>query len=208
MRRVLLLVPMVAVLAGCPVDFQGWAGMKQQPKALPYRESPFFADERAMRQPPPGTVPRSRRGQNRLFLTGRLEQPDAGYMDGGSPDAGYTDEIPLTLTREVVEGGGQSYDIYCATCHGVLGDGASQVARNMGLREPPSLLTLPTYPDGYYFVVISEGYGLMPGYAEKLTPEQRWAVVAYVRALQASQRARLEDVPPEARPLLMKEGTP
>jgi mono/diheme cytochrome c family protein len=178
--------------------------MKRQPKALPYRENQFFADDRAMRQPPPGTVPRSRRGQNRLFLTGRTAPPDAGT----AVDAGYTDVIPLTLTREVVQGGEQSFEIYCATCHGVLGDGASQVARNMGLREPPSLLDLPPYPNGYYYVVISEGYGLMPSYAEKLTPGQRWAVVAYVRALQASQRARLEDVPPEARPLLMKEGTP
>ncbi|WNG41611.1 cytochrome c [Archangium violaceum] len=202
MRRLLLGVPMVAVLTGCPVDFQGWAGMKQQPKALPYRESGFFEDERAMRQPPPGTVPRSRRGQSRLFLTGRE------VADAGSPDAGYLDEIPLTLTRETVERGGKSYEIYCATCHGILGDGASQVARNMGLREPPSLLDLPPYPDGYYFAVISEGYGLMPAYSEKLSPEQRWAVVAYVRALQASQRASLEDVPPEARPLLLKGGTP
>ncbi len=202
MNRLLLLVPMAVVLAGCPVDWQGWAGMKQQPKALPYRESSFFADERAMRQPPPGTVPRDRRGKSRLFLTGR----DAS--DGGSPDGGYIDAIPLTLTREVVESGQKSYDIYCATCHGVLGDGASQVARNMGLRVPPSLLELPEYPNGYYFVVISEGYGLMPAYSEKLSPEQRWAVVAYVRALQRSQRARLEDVPPEARPLLLKEGTP
>ncbi|PTL76563.1 cytochrome c [Vitiosangium sp. GDMCC 1.1324] len=207
MRRALLL-PLVAVLAGCDVDFQGWAGMKQQAKALPYRENQFFADDRAMRQPPPGTVQRSRRGQNRLFLTGRLALPDAGIPDAGMPDAGYTDEIPLTLTREVVEGGEKSFEIYCATCHGVLGDGQSHVAHKMGLREPPSLLDLPPYPNGYYYVVISEGYGLMPSYAEKLTPEQRWALVAYVRALQASQRSRLEDVPPEARPLLMKEGTP
>jgi mono/diheme cytochrome c family protein len=78
----------------------------------------------------------------------------------------------------------------------------------MGLRTPPSLLDLPPYPDGHYYEVISEGYGLMPSYAEKLTPEQRWAVVAYVRALQASQRARLEDVPPESLQLLQKEGTP
>jgi mono/diheme cytochrome c family protein len=116
--------------------------------------------------------------------------------------------IPLTLTRELVERGQESFDIYCATCHGVLGDGVSQVARNMGLREPPSLVDLPAYPDGYYFDVISQGYGLMPPYAEKLTPEQRWAVVAYVRALQESQRAGLEDVPPEARSQLLKEGTP
>ena len=78
----------------------------------------------------------------------------------------------------------------------------------MGLREPPSLVDLPPYPDGYYYDVISVGYGLMPAYAEKLTPEQRWAVVAYVRALQESQRARLEDVPPETLQQLQKEGPP
>ncbi|WNG62344.1 cytochrome c [Archangium gephyra] len=195
--RHLLLVPMAWLLAGCPVDFQGWGGMKQQPKALPYRESTFFADERAMRQPPAGTVPRDRRGKDRFFLTGK-----------DTPDGGYVESIPLTLTREGVESGGKSFDIYCATCHGVLGDGVSQVARNMGLREPPSLVDLPEYPDGYYYDVITQGYGLMPSYADKLTPEQRWAVVAYVRALQESQRAALEDVPPEARPRLYREGAP
>jgi cytochrome c553 len=197
MSRSLRLVPMALLLAGCPGDVEGWAGMKRQPKALPYRESAFFADDRVMRQPPPGTVPTSRRGKTRLFLTGR-----------DAPDGGFTEGIPLTLTRETVERGQQRYEVYCATCHGVLGDGASQVGRNMGLREPPSLLDLPPYPDGYYYAVTSEGFGLMPGYAEKLSPEDRWAVVAYVRALQRSQRARLEDVPPEARPLLLKEGAP
>lgn len=198
MRRPLLLLPLALVLGGCDVDWQGWAGMKQQPKALPYRENHFFADDRAMRQPPPGTVPRARRGQEHLFLMGK---------DG--PDGGYVDAIPLPLTREVLESGQHAFDIYCAACHGLLGDGTSQVARNMGLRPPPSLLELPPYPDGHYYEVVSEGYGLMPAYAEKLSPEQRWAVVAYVRALQASQRARLEDVPPEARPMMnLREGTP
>jgi Cytochrome C oxidase, cbb3-type, subunit III len=192
-----LLVTVTLVLSGCSVDWQGWAGMKQQPKALPYRESEFFADERAMRQPPPGTVSRDRRGKDRFFLLGK---------DG--PDGGFVENNPLTLTREVVESGAESFEVYCAVCHGVLGDGRAQVARNMGLRQPPSLVDLPPHPDGYYYEVISRGYGLMPGYEEKLTPEQRWAVVAYVRALQGSQRARLEDVPPEARPLLLKEGTP
>jgi cytochrome c len=171
--------------------------MRQQPKALPYRENEFFSDDRVMRQPPPGTVPTSRRGQTRRFLTGR-----------DAPDGGFLGDIPLTLTRETVERGQQRYEVYCATCHGVLGNGVSQVGRNMGLREPPSLLDLPAYPDGYYYVVISEGFGLMPAYAEKLSPEDRWAVVAYVRALQRSQRASLEDVPPESRPLLDKEGAP
>lgn len=197
MRRPVLAVPLVLGLVGCSVDFQGWAGMKNQPKAVAYRESAFFADGRAMRSPPPDTVPRDRRGQTRRFVTGR-EAPDAGYLG----------EIPLTLTREVVEEGQKSFDIYCATCHGVRGDGVSQVARNMGLRAPPSLLTLPPREDGYFFTVISEGFGLMGGYAEKLSPEQRWAVVAYVRALQASQRVPLTDVPPEVQARLRGEATP
>ncbi|WNG21673.1 c-type cytochrome [Cystobacter fuscus] len=197
MRRALGGLLLAGVLGGCSVDFQGWAGMKDQPKGLPFRENAFFADGRTMREPPPDTVPRSRRGVSRRFLTGRE-----------APDAGYVEEIPLALTREFVEGGQGSYEIYCAACHGVLGDGVSQVARNMGLREPPSLVDLPEYADGYVYAVISEGYGLMPGYAEKLTPVQRWAVVAYMRALRESQRARLGDVPPEARERLLQEGAP
>jgi mono/diheme cytochrome c family protein len=197
MRRVPGWLPMALVLGGCSVDFQGWAGMKDQPKGLPFRENAFFADGRTMRSPPRDTVPRTRRGQTRRFLTGRE-----------APDAGYVEEFPLALTRELVESGQGSYDIYCAACHGVLGDGVSQVARDMGLREPPSLVDLPESADGYLYAVISEGYGLMPAYAEKLTPEQRWAVVAYMRALRESQRARLEDVPPEARTRLLQEGTP
>lgn len=196
MSRLLLLAPL-ALLAGCPGNADGWGGMRRQPKALAYRETPVFEDERVMRQPPPGTVPRSRRGKSLLFMTGKE-----------APDGGFAGEIPLTLTREVFERGQHAYEIYCATCHGILGDGVSQVGRNMALRPPPSLLDLSPQPEGYYYAVISEGFGLMPGYAEKLSPEERWAVVAYVRALQSSQRARLEDVPPEARPLLLKEGAP
>lgn len=193
MRRLLLVLPLAAALLGCPSDMQGWPGMRRQPKSQPFRESPFFADGRSMREPPEGTVPRSRRGVSRLFLMGE-ERPDAGY-----PDAGYVRDNPLTLTQEAVLNGQKHFEIYCATCHGIQGDGQSQVARNMGLREPPSLLTLPTYPDGYLYVVISQGYGLMPAYAEKLSPEERWEVVAYVRALQASQRVRVTDLPPELR---------
>jgi cytochrome c553 len=176
MRRAWLLLGVLAT--GCAVDFQGWAGMKEQPKALPYRENAFFEDARAMRVPPPGTVSRDRRRQGN----------------------------PRVLTREAVEAGGKSFDIYCAACHGLRGDGVSPVARNLGVRAPPSLLELPVYPDSHYYTVITEGFGVMPGYAEKLSVQQRWAVVAYVRALQASQRVPLAEVSPEAREQL--EGTP
>jgi len=195
MRHFLGVLAVAGPLTGCSVDFQGWAGMKDQPKAMAYRESGVFEDERAMRVPPPGTVPREYMGRSRRVRTGG---------DTVETSAG----IPVALTREFVEEGHRSFDIYCATCHGVRGDGASPVARKMGLRAPPSLLELPAYADGHYFNVVGQGFGLMPGYAEKLTPEQRWAVVAYVRALQASQRVRLEDVPPEVRERLLQEKAP
>src|SRR6218665_1068153 len=148
-----------------------------------------------MRVPPPGTVPREYMGRSRRVRTGG---------DTVETSAG----IPVALTREFVEEGHRSFDIYCATCHGVRGDGASPVARKMGLRAPPSLLELPAYADGHYFNVVGQGFGLMPGYAEKLTPDQRWAVVAYGRANPASQRGRLEDVPPEVRERLLQEKAP
>jgi hypothetical protein len=203
MRRPLPLALLV-LLAGCDE-------MGRQPKALPYQSNSFFEDNRVMRQPPPGTVSRDRRGKSSRMLTG-LQQP--GQLDGGYleeiPLELTLGEIPLELTRGFVERGQHAFQIYCATCHGLLGDGESQVARNMALRPPPSLHTLPEYPDGYSYFVISEGFGLMPGYKDKLAAEERWAVVAYVRALRRSQRARLEDVPPELRPLLLATdgGTP
>lgn len=184
MRRWRLLLPLL--LAGC-----AFPEMEEQPKYLPYRRNTFFDDNRAMLAPPPGTVPRDLRGRSRVLRTGRLA--------GGE----YARDFPLPLTVDMVGRGQHAFEIYCATCHGVLGDGDSFVARNMALRPPPSLLDRDE-PPGYFYSVVSEGFGIMPGYKDKLEPEARWAVVAYLRALQRSQRASLEDVPPEVRPLLQE----
>ncbi|MFY0582391.1 hypothetical protein ACN28S_56230 [Cystobacter fuscus] len=137
MRRGLGGLLLAGVLGGCSVDFQGWAGMKDQPKGLPFRENAFFADGRTMRQPPPDTVPRSRRGISRRFLTGRE-----------APDAGYVEEIPLALTREFVEGGRGSFEIYCATCHGVLGDGVSRWRATWGCASRPRWWIFPSTRTG------------------------------------------------------------
>jgi mono/diheme cytochrome c family protein len=88
----------------------------------------------------------------------------------------------------------------------VLGDGQGPVARNMSIRPPPSLLQNRERPDGFFFAAITEGYGYMPSYRPWLGDEERWAVVAYVRALQLSQGARIEQVPPDVRARLEKEN--
>jgi mono/diheme cytochrome c family protein len=167
--------------------------MLQQPKVKPYRKSEFHPDQVAMRHPPAGSVMASH-ASDPLVGTGRAAD--------GTPVA----RVPVPLSRPMLETGRKRYDVFCAVCHGVLGNGQTPVARNMSLRPPPSLLDNPGRPDGFYFTAITEGYGYMPSYAPWLSEEERWAVVAYVRALQLAQRARLEQAPPEVRARLEKES--
>ena len=96
----------------------------------------------------------------------------------------------------------------CATCHGLAGDGQSMVAVNMALMPPPSFQSekLRAQPDGYFYEVISHGYGVMPPFGWRMTPTERWAVVAYVRALQYSQAVPLAEAPSEVRARLLREG--
>jgi mono/diheme cytochrome c family protein len=166
--------------------------MMSQEKVKTYRESDIFADGISMRPPPAGTVPRER-------------VIDPAIETGRNPDETPVARIPVQLTRELLETGRKRFEITCAACHGLVGDGKSLVARNMSLRKPPSLHDYASRPDGYLFQVISEGFGLMPSYAGELEVEERWAVVAYVRALQISQRTRLAQVPPDVRARLEKE---
>ena len=179
---VLLAVASVAVLAGCPA----WDPMQRQAKYKAYQSSEFHPDGLAMRAPPAGTVPFGSVG-------------DPALQRGIGPDGRPLPLAPLPLTPQLLATGRKKYDIHCAVCHGLVGDGQSQVALNMALRKPPSLHLYRDVPDGYLFQVVSQGFGLMPSYAADLTPEERWGVVGYVRALQLSQRAGLEQVPADER---------
>jgi mono/diheme cytochrome c family protein len=143
--------------------------MQRQPKLMPYGTSDLFADGRSMRTPPPGTIPRER------------------DLAEAQPE----------VTPALLALGRARFDVVCAACHGIAGDGDSVVAGKMELRRPPSLheprirdLDAPAI-----YRVISEGYGLMPRLSTHLAPRERWAVVAYVRALQLSQRLPLADAP-------------
>jgi hypothetical protein len=158
--------------------------MLVQPYYKAFRSNPFFADDRAMRPPPGGTVPRE----------AVLGPPE--LVAGGVGDS-YVTTFPVPVTMELLEVGRRSFDITCAACHGIMGDGASVVASKMQLRPPPSFHQpeFRAYPPGRIYRIINEGYGLMPSYAPQLTLQERWAVVAYVKALQLSQWAVVADLP-------------
>jgi hypothetical protein len=169
----------------------------RQPRANRYKESKFFANGLSMHAPPEGTVPRERITLNAPLTTGR--DPDGPPQTNGEPLPRYVVTIPVPMTRKLLETGRKRYDITCGTCHGPVGDGESLVARQMSLRPPPSLHRYVDRPAGYIYEVITKGFGMMASYAAELTVEERWAVVAYVRALQLSQSMPASELSPEDR---------
>lgn len=187
-RRLAALLPLLALTA-CP----RFDPMQRQQKYKAYEPSDYYPDGSAMRQPPPGTV------QYGSVLPASLAL-------GVGPDGKPLAQMPVEPSADLLARGRERFDVYCAVCHGVLGDGQSQVALNMSLRRPPSLHQFRELPDGYLYQVVTRGFGLMPSYANQLPIRDRWAVVAYVRALQLSQHATLEDVPPAERDRLQKEA--
>lgn len=122
-------------------------------------------------------------------------------LTGLAADGQEIATIPLPVRLSTLTSGRQKFERLCATCHGFSGDGTSQVAENMALRRPPSLheSRIARAPDGHLFRVITSGYGLMPSYAYALDAQARWAVVAYVRVLQRSQRVLLSELSEDER---------
>ena len=182
-----------ALLGGC-VQSEAIDPMMTQPKYVAYSRNDFFVDGRAMRTPPANTIPRERIIGNLALTTGSDEKGTRVTV------------IPLPLTHELLLTGQDKFNIYCAVCHGLQGDGNSLVATQMSLRPPPNLHLRASQPVGHTYEVIANGYGLMPAYAAELTVDERWAVVAYVRALQRSQNATLADAPAPVRAELSKEA--
>jgi mono/diheme cytochrome c family protein len=184
------LIPALGLLAltGCEVPSEFFQRMEVQSKYEYYETSEFWADGRSMRAPPEGTIPREAKVGNPGMTTGRVN---------GAPVA----TIPLQVDKALLQLGQKKYSIVCAQCHGQLGDGNSVVAENMGLRLPPSLLELADRPAGHFYTAINEGYGVMPSFSGELNTQERWAVVAYVRALQAARgtHAGGENLPQENR---------
>jgi mono/diheme cytochrome c family protein len=162
--------------------------MYDQPRYKPLGKSDFFADNRQARPPVEGTVAR-----------GSLRE-DTRLYSGKTGSAALVTVFPLPVTRARIDRGRQRYDIYCAPCHDRTGGGNGMVVQR-GYRPPPSfhIDRLRQVAIGHFYDVITNGFGAMPDYAAQISPEDRWAIVAYVRALQLSQNAPLADVPPERR---------
>ena len=180
------------VLCGACGDTTLFDMMERQPKYKPFSQNPFYADGRAMRPPPPGTVPRERLQGNPELTTGK------------SASGEDLREFPVTLDTDLMSLGKKKFDIHCAVCHGLVGDGQSPVASQMSLRPPPSLHALHNVAPGHLFQIISQGFGVMPSYAAELEPKERWAVAAYVHALRRSQSATLAEAPPDVQKELQK----
>ncbi len=161
--------------------------MHNQPKFIPLRSTEFFADRRSERDPIPGTVARGQLHEDVYLYTGRHGN-DLG------------NDLPFKLDRTALLRGQQRYDIYCAPCHSEVGDGKGMIVQR-GFKPPPSLhdARLRNAPLGHFFDVMSHGFGAMPDYAAQITPEDRWKIAAYIRALQLSQNATAADVAAEDR---------
>ena len=178
MRAILLTLGALVFVAGChesDID-----PMMRQEKMKPYWENSYYTDGRSMRLPPPGAIPRERPLQ--LMTT------------------------PPQVTLALLQRGHERFDIHCAVCHGYAGDGDSIVASKMSLRGPPTLVDdkVRAYPVEKIFDVATNGYGYMPKYDAEVSVADRWAIANYVKALQLSQHASLDDVPADKRDELDK----
>ena len=164
-------------LAGCRQD------MHNQPKYKPLRESDFFADGRSARPLPEGTVARGDLEQDAYYYTGKVN---------GQPG----NELPMPVTKEVLDRGEERYNIYCSPCHSKVGDGNGMIVQR-GFKQPPSYHTdrLRKAPIGHFFDVMTNGFGSMSEYKSQVSVSDRWAIAAYIRALQLSQNATREEVP-------------
>jgi mono/diheme cytochrome c family protein len=185
--RTLLLIACGLALAGCEKVMQN---MYDQPRYKPFAESRLFLDGASVRMPPAGTVPYARgnfAGTSSAWVGTGVVQEDLRALDAQA--------IPYPVTRELLELGRERFSIYCEPCHSPLGDGDGLVARR-GFPHPPSYHSerLRKAPDRHFFDVITGGYGIMYSYADRVEPAERWAIVAYIRALQLSQQARAADL--------------
>jgi mono/diheme cytochrome c family protein len=168
--------------------------MANQPKVQPLQASSFFADGRSARPVPAGTIAR-----------GHLYEDSA--LHTGKANGELVNALPISMTRALLERGRQRYDIYCSPCHGKTGDGQGLVVIRGFQRGPVSfhIERLREAPVGYFFDVVTNGFGGMQDYAAVTSVEDRWAIVAYVRALQRSQKASIDDVPAAERQTLEQQ---
>lgn len=189
-RRTLVLVALAGgLLAGaCRQD------MHDQPRYEPLEGSNFFQDGRASRPMVAGTVARGQLHLDEHLYTGKV---------GGE----FVKTFPFAIDQKILKRGQERYNIYCTPCHDQLGTGQGMIVQR-GFRPPPSfhIDRLRDAAPGYFFDVITNGFGAMYSYADRVSPQDRWAIIAYVRVLQLSQNATMDEVPAEQRRQLLGNG--
>jgi hypothetical protein len=182
-------VVLAVLVGGCRNE------MYNQAKAKAYSESDFFANGQNARPIPEDTVAR-----------GFLREDKAVYAGLGK-DGKFVRELPVPLTRELMERGHERFDIFCSPCHGKQGNGLGMIVQR-GFKQPNSfhIDRLREQPIGYFFDVMTQGFGQMSSYASQVPPEDRWAIAAYLRALQLSRHANAAELPPFDRTQLAEVG--
>jgi mono/diheme cytochrome c family protein len=208
-----IVILLLACLPACRQE------MARQPAYRPLRASAFFVDGRSARPLVAGTIARgssissgkrtvSTEDYSRLVgILGVLPESPLGAVSWTTDWSFYRQSFPAPVTLKTLERGQERFNIYCSVCHGRVGDGKGMIPQR-GFTAPPSLhtdwsrgfklggidLKVRDAPVGYYFEVVTNGFGAMPDYADQVEPHDRWAIIAYIRALQFSQRASLADV--------------
>jgi mono/diheme cytochrome c family protein len=180
-KQLLAVLAATALLAGCRQD------MHDAPRYEAFEASSTFADNRASRNAPAGTVARGWLRDDEALYTGKVN---------GAP----VEQFPFAIAHSDLVRGQERFNIYCTPCHGRIGDGNGMVVQR-GLRQAASFHQdrLRQEKHGYFFDVITNGFGAMPDYATQIPVRDRWLIVAYVRALQLSQHAAVDDVPADRR---------
>jgi len=171
----------ICVLGGCRQD------MHDQPRYKPLAATAFFGDGRSARPEVEGTVARGHLRIDQARYTGKIDEREIDYF-------------PFPITRADVERGQERFNVFCSPCHSRIGDGNGMVVRR-GFRQAASYHTqrLMQAPVGHFFNVMTNGYGAMPSYGSRVEPDDRWRIAAYVRVLQLSQNASMDDVPADQR---------
>ena len=198
-RHLFAVLSACLALAGC-----SRLDMQDQPKAIAYRESTFFKDGVSSRPPVAGTVPRGYLRADRELYFGKKEgagrMPSDRPQDAGAPNAGApngaamfpddVDTFPFPITKEILARGQERYQIFCSSCHGLTGYGDGMIARRGFNKPAPASFhqdKLRQAPVGHFFDVVTNGWGAMPSHASQIPVEDRWQIIAYIRALQLSQ---------------------
>ncbi len=184
--------------------------MQDQPKMKPFRGTSFFSDGISSRPPVEGTIARGFLRSDRAFFSGKKEKTGAqpgSANTNSNPFADDVDTFPFPITEETVRRGKERYQIFCSVCHGMTGNGDGMIVRR-GFRRAASFNDdrLRQAPVGHFFDAITNGWGAMPPYAQQIVVQDRWAIIAYIRALQLSQQKTAPALGPSGSPATQPPG--